>query len=108
MPSRTNTSARPMTPSPMRRIRWARSVISSSGYWLASMTFSRKWVQRWTTRRSWSQSMLARFRSVHEEPEVDRAEIADVVRQQGLLAAGIGRFVAAEVRAPGCSSWPCR
>ena len=47
MPSLTNRSARPMTPSPMRRIRCARSVISGSGYWLASMTFSRKWVERW-------------------------------------------------------------
>ena len=56
-PSLTNTSARPMTPSPMRRMRCASSVISGRGYWLASITFSRKWVERWITRRSESQSI---------------------------------------------------
>ena len=33
-----------------------------------------------------------------EHAEVDRAEVADVVRQEGLLTAGIGRLVGAEVR----------
>src|SRR2546430_7060050 len=37
-------------------------------------------------------------RLVDEQPDVDRAEVADVIRKQRLLAAGIGRLVAAEMR----------
>ena len=95
MPSLTNRSASPITPRPMRRIRWASSVISGSGYWLASITFSRKWVDRWTTWRRWSQSICPSFTKA---PEVDRAEVADVVWKEGLLAAGVGGLVGAEVR----------
>ena len=113
MPSRTNRSARPMTPRPMRRMCWASSVISLSGYWLASMTFSRKWVETWMTRRRRSQSMRRRAGLrplaalgvtrrisdvlLYEGAEVDGAEVADVVGEEGLLAAGVGRLVAAEV-----------
>ena len=95
MPSRTKRSAKPMTPSPMRRMRLASSVISGSGYLLASMMLSRKCVETWITRRSASQSIVA---VLHERADVDGAEVADVVREQRLLAAGIGRLVAAEVR----------
>lgn len=56
-PIMMKASARPMMPSPMRRIRCARSVICGSGYAFASMTFSRKCVVRCTTPRRPSQSI---------------------------------------------------
>src|SRR5207253_6970043 len=56
IPRRTSRSAQPITPRPIRRIRWASWSISGSGYLLASITLSRKWVHRCTTVRSRSQS----------------------------------------------------
>ncbi len=55
-PRRTNRSAHPITPSPIRRIRCASWPISGSGYLFASMTLSRKWMHRCTAVRSRSQS----------------------------------------------------
>ena len=58
-PRRTSRSAKPITPRPMRRMRLARSVISGSGYWFASMTLSRKCVDSRTTRRYSFQSIFS-------------------------------------------------
>ena len=46
--------------------------------------------------------------SLHEDAEVDRAEVADVVRQERLLAARVGGLVGRRGAAPDCSGWPCR
>ncbi len=56
-PTRTSRSAQPMIPSPIRRIVCASSWISGSGYWFASITLSRKCVDRCTAWRRPSQSI---------------------------------------------------
>ena len=60
------------------------------------MMLSRKWVDRCTTRAQRIPVHLAPL--LHERAEVDRAEVADVVRQQRLLAARIGGLVRPQVR----------
>ena len=59
------------------------------------MTFSRKCVERWIVR---PERVPVDLPVAHEGADVDRAEVADVVRQERLLAAGIGGLVGAEVR----------
>jgi hypothetical protein len=54
---RTSASAKPITPSPMRRMRCDSAVISGSGYLLTSMTLSRKCVAVRTSRPYASQSI---------------------------------------------------
>ncbi len=56
-PSFTSMSAHPMIPRPMRRMFFDRSSIAGRGYWLASITLSRKWVALWTAVRRPSQSI---------------------------------------------------
>ena len=58
MPRRMSASAKPITPSPMRRMRLESASISGSGNLFASMTLSRKCVEVWMSRAKASQSIF--------------------------------------------------
>ena len=58
MPSLNSASAKPMTPRPMRRVVFDIWSICGSGYWLTSITLSRKRVEVWIVALKPSQSKL--------------------------------------------------
>ena len=92
-------SAQPITPRPILRLPRASSPICSSGYSLTSMTLSRKRTARWTTSpRAIPIDIRLTVADRHEAGEIDRAEVARLVRKQRLLAARVRRLDLAERR----------
>ena len=102
MPSSNNRSANPITPKPIFRVARVASSISLVGYLFASTTLSRKRTASSTVSRSARQSMRSPQsfvgRRFEERGEVDRTEVAGLVGQERLFAAGIGGPNRAQVR----------
>ena len=100
MPIRKSRSAQPMTPRPIRRFAFTVSSISGSGYGFTSMTSSRNRTDRRTTRSSSVpvDGPLPVRLPAREHRDVDRAEVARLVREERLLAARVGRLDQPDLR----------